>query len=61
MTISEPDPAGTTPPVPADGDVKGRAHAYAWYDPDATAFDRSDQWRELDLSEDDETPAVEYG
>ena len=61
MTITKPDPAGTSVPEPADADVEGHAHAYAWYDPDAAAFDRSDQWRELDLTEDDETPAVEYG
>jgi hypothetical protein len=46
MTLAPPDPSRAA--IPDDSQDQVPAHAYAWYDPDAAAFDIDDQWADLD-------------
>jgi hypothetical protein len=59
MTMTKPDPVGTTAPDVAELAVEG--HPYTWYDPDSAAFDRADALVEHDPGEDDEAPTFDWG
>jgi hypothetical protein len=50
MTLAPPDPSRAA--ISDDSEDKVRAHAYAWYDPDAAAFD-IDPLAELDPDDED--------
>ena len=53
MTITKPDLVG--PPAP-DVEVDVASHTYAWYDPDAAAFELADPLAELDPLADEDGP-----
>ena len=59
MTIAQADPVTAAIPDARDNDVQG--HAYAWYDPDAAAFELSDELADLDpLADDDAITVPDY-
>ena len=64
MTLANTDPPRTAAPDDARADVAAadvEGHAYSWYDPDSADFDRADRWAPVDLTEDDEAAALDYG
>jgi hypothetical protein len=60
MTLAQTDPVrAATPDVPED-DVEG--HVYAWYDPDAAAYELPDPLDALEsLSDEDAASAFGWG
>jgi hypothetical protein len=60
MTLAETDTVRAADPDVADDDRE--AHVYAWYDPDAAAFDLPDPLVELDpLSDEESVPPFDWG
>jgi hypothetical protein len=56
MTLTQKDPVRATPSPDHDGRIE--SHAYVWYDPDAAAFDQSDEWLDLDPVVDEDEPVM---
>jgi hypothetical protein len=60
MPTAQTDPVGAAKPDVADDDREMRV--YAWYDPDAAAYDLPDPLAGLDpLSDEDSVPPFDWG
>ena len=46
MTLAQTDPVRAATPDVSEDDVEG--HVYAWYDPDAAAYELPDPFDEID-------------
>ena len=56
MTTAQADPVRAATPTVSHDDVE--AHAYAWYDPDAAAFDLDNSLDELEPLQDEDALAA---
>ena len=58
MTLAQTAPVRVANP---DVDDDREAHVYAWYDPDAAAYDLPDPLADLDPLSDEESPPFDWG